>query len=416
MRILFSVSSWTGHYYAMFPLGWALRAAGHEVRVLCRPGDRDDVVRAGLVPVPVLDGPDMLTGARLLNVLSSFSGTWPYPTPPPHPDSGEPVDDAFDLQSWLAGYWARATESSRAGTDAAVRYARDWQPDLVVHDQLSLDGPLVAAVLGVPQVMHLWGPVGPADSFGPVGGEEAGRPADPSDAFGRHGAGEFDHGRADLILDPCPGPLAAGLGKRVLPIRYVPYNGPGDDPGPGALPAPTGRRRVCVVWGRSATRTFGPVANKLPEVVRAATDHGADVLLLARPDDAAAAGELPENVTAMCEVPMSLVLDGCDAVVHYGGAGSAMTALVAGLPQLSVPIGLDQDLVAARLAATGAACTVPGPIADVESIGNALAAVLEGPQHAEAAEKLAAAVAAMPPPAAVVADLESLVASRARAA
>ncbi|ALE82585.1 nucleotide disphospho-sugar-binding domain-containing protein [Pseudonocardia sp. HH130629-09] len=410
MRVLFAISSWTGHYFPMVPLAWAMRAAGHDVRVLCRPSDQADVTAAGLIPVPALDGLDLLRGARLLNVMSLLQGTWPYPQPPPHPDTGEAMDPAgFDIAAWHAENMPAMVASSRAGTDAAVAFGRSWAPDLVVHDQLSLEGPLVSAVTGAPSVLHLWGPAGTADAFAPVGGEQAGLPQDLSDAFTRYGAGTLSHDLADHVLDPCPPPLRTAVAGRDAGIRYVPYNGPGA--APLDLPEPDGRRpRVCVIWGRSVTRTFGPVVNRLPQAVRAAADLGAEVLLLARPEDARDAGPLPDGVRPFHEVPLSLVLPGCDAVVHYAGAGSVMTALTAGVPQLSVPCGFDQPMVAERLSATGAGLHVHNLDADAATLGGALEKLIGQPSYADAARDLAQRCAAMPSPAEVVADLEALAA------
>jgi UDP:flavonoid glycosyltransferase YjiC (YdhE family) len=415
MRVLFAVSSWPGHYFPMIPLGWALRGAGHDVRVLCTPSDVDAVTGAGLTPVPVLDGLDALRGARLINVLSAYLGDWPYPVPPPHPDTAEPLDlSTFDFARWQEETGPELAELSRHSTDAAVRYARGWRPDLVVHDQQSLEGPLVAAVTGVPDVLHLWGPVGTHDAFGPVAeGQQPGQasmPKDPSEAFARHGAGEMSYDHIDHVLDPCPAAIRPAVHGNRVPIRYVPYNGPGS--APLDLPEAVGRPRVCVIWGRSATRTFGRAVNKLPQVVEAATALGAEVLLLASPEDARGSGPLPETVHPMLDVPLSLVLPGCDAVVHYGGGGVTMTAVTAGVPQVSLPCGFDQPLIAGRVTAAGAGLDIPNHAADAAAVEVALGKVLGDPSFALAARELAAESAAMPSPAEAVAVLERLAGGR----
>src|SRR5438270_52682 len=38
MRVLFTTSAWSAHYYMMVPLAWALRSAGHEAVVAGLPG------------------------------------------------------------------------------------------------------------------------------------------------------------------------------------------------------------------------------------------------------------------------------------------------------------------------------------------------------------------------------------------
>jgi UDP:flavonoid glycosyltransferase YjiC (YdhE family) len=65
MRVLFTVSSWATHYAAMVPIGWALQAAAHEVRVLCSPSQVATLTGAGFIPVPLLDSPEDEVRLRL---------------------------------------------------------------------------------------------------------------------------------------------------------------------------------------------------------------------------------------------------------------------------------------------------------------------------------------------------------------
>src|SRR5438093_215538 len=87
MRVLFTTWAWPSHYFPQVPLAWALRSAGHEVRMTSQP--------------------ELLT--TMLN-------------------SGLP------------------------------EFGRWWRPDLVVYDPITYAGPLVARLLGVPAVRHLFGP------------------------------------------------------------------------------------------------------------------------------------------------------------------------------------------------------------------------------------------------------------------
>lgn len=413
MRVLFAVSAWPGHYFPLVPLGWALRAAGHDVRVLCAESEVDPVSRAGLTPVPVLRGLDLLLGARLINLLGAHRGNWPYPAPPLHPRTGEPLDLAsFDFGAWHEELRPVLLEHATRSTDAAVSYARDWRPDLVVHDLMSVEGPLVAKVAGVPDVLQLWGPVGTGDDYSPVGGgaPEPAVPVDTSGAFARYGVGEMGFHHVDHVLDPCPAQLCPNGPEPRIPSRYVPYNGPGS--APLDVPPRDGRPRVCVVWGRSATRTFGATVNKMPQVVAAATGLGCEVLLLASPADARECGPLPESVHVRTDLPLSLVLPGCDAVVHYGGGGATMTSVVAGVPQLALPCGFDQTLMARRITGSGAGLDIPNWEADAEGIGGALHRLLTEPAFTESAADVASSANELPAPAEAVLALRDLVAGR----
>ncbi|MFJ5233533.1 nucleotide disphospho-sugar-binding domain-containing protein [Kitasatospora sp. NPDC088391] len=414
MRVLFTVSDWPGHWSAMVPLGWALQAAGHEVRVVCAPSQEEPLARAGLTAVPVLEGWDMASQGRLHNYVSARDGQWRFAALPPHPETGEPLARLadFDLGAWYAGHFPTLVEQGRRSTDAAVGFARWWRPDLVVHDQLSLEGPLVGRVLDVPAVLHLWGPVGPADE----GEGLIMLPPDYSGAFPRHGVGQYGPQHYAHVLDPCPPAVAPSLGgAERLPVRFVPYNGPGAVPGWLAeLPE---RPRVCVVWGTSVSEMFGEVSFTVPKVVEALSGLDVEVVLtLTGADRDRMEGRLPEGARLLERVPLHLLLPHCDLVVHHGGAGCVMTALAAGIPQLALPNGLDQHLNADRIAAAGIGLGLPNATAGVTEIRAAAERLLRDPAHRAAAERLRAENEARPAPADLVRTLEQLAARQPAAA
>ena len=53
LRILMSTWGWRSHFYGLVPLGWALQAAGHEVRVASHPALVPAITAAGLAAVPL---------------------------------------------------------------------------------------------------------------------------------------------------------------------------------------------------------------------------------------------------------------------------------------------------------------------------------------------------------------------------
>jgi UDP:flavonoid glycosyltransferase YjiC (YdhE family) len=408
MRVLFTVSNWPGHYASLIPMGWALQAGGHEVRVLCAESEVGNLNRAGLSPVPLLSGWELDFQARLQNFLNVRTGVWPYPFLPLHPVTGVPLAEVgdFDLGAFMAAERAASVEVARHSTDAAVEYAREWDPDLVVHDPVSFEGRLVAAVLGIPAVLALWGPVGTHE-------DEPGlklTPVDFSKAFERYGLPELSQDDITHVLDPCPDRLAPPTTAQRIPVRYVPYNGPGHLPPRWATARDADRPLVCVVWGNSATRIFPPGCFIMPRVLEALAAVDADVLVTANEADVRALGAVPDNVRVGTDIPLHLVLPGCSAVVHYGGAGCAMTAVAAGVPQLILPQGFDQPMIARRLAATGAARMIANHDATVEGIQEAVTALLTESRHAQAARRLGAEATDRPTPADVVAVLESLAA------
>ena len=212
MRVLMSVSAWPGHYFPMVPLARELGMAGHEVRVLCAPSQAAPVRAAGLTPVPVLGGLDMVLQARLSHYWQAQAGAWPYPWLPVHPVTGEHLSDLadFDFPAYRAEHKAATLAATAASFDAAAEVAKQWRPDLVLHDRLSLEGLLAARVANVPAVAHLWGPVGTAE-------EGALRlvPGDPTRSFERHGAGEAGEEPYRYVIDPCPDGLRPPVGSAV---------------------------------------------------------------------------------------------------------------------------------------------------------------------------------------------------------
>ncbi|MDW6062599.1 DUF1205 domain-containing protein [Streptomyces sp. FXJ1.4098] len=412
MRVLFVVSNWPGHWFSMVPLGWALQAAGHDVRVVCAPSQAEPVGRAGLTPLAVLDAPDLAFMARLLNYSAAQGGRWPYRELPPHPVTGHPVAslDEFEPGAWLRDHHEQLIDMARRSTDAAVAFGRWWRPQLVVHDLLSLEGPLVGRVLAVPALLHLWGPVGPDDRVRGVPLV----PLDTSRAFQRYEVGALRRETYEYAIDPCPAGAAPPLTAHRIPVRHVPYNGPGAmPPWLQALPesgASFGRPRVCVVWGTSVSVTFGPGSFAVPKVVEALAELDVEVLLTVTGADRERIGTLPPGVRLLEHTPLHLLLPSCDLVVHHAGGGCAMTGLAAGVPHLMLPCGLDQETIADRIVAAGAGIALPNATADVPAIRAAARALLGDPSYRATALRLQEEMAAGPHPSALVSRLEELAA------
>jgi UDP:flavonoid glycosyltransferase YjiC (YdhE family) len=96
-------------------------------------------------------------------------------------------------------------------------------------------------------------------------------------------------------------------------------------------------------------------------------------------------------------------------VVHHGGTGTVLGALAAGLPQLVLPQGADQFVNADVLAETGAGAKLVGEEITADTIAVVAGHLLDDPAAREIAGKVAAEIADMPAPAAVVERLTELV-------
>ena len=90
----------------------------------------------------------------------------------------------------------------------------------------------------------------------------------------------------------------------------------------------------------------------VPRVVRALAGLDVEVVVAVLESQRELFTEMPANVRSVGPVPLHLLLPTCDAIIHQGGGGTLMTALVSGLPQLVVPTFPDQAFSARQLAAS----------------------------------------------------------------
>lgn len=384
MRILFTPWAWSPHYFPMVPLAWALRNAGHEVRVASSPSLVDVITDSGLPAVSVGSDIDFIAAVR------------EHMAVPPG------VLDA-------AGYEAlRAPKGPRAGrmflalaealADDLVDFARAWGPDLVVHTPSAFIGPVVAAACGVPNVRHLKVPdiaAGTGDTMREL----------LAPLCHRFGVEHIDP-LGVLTIDPIPEAMRQPVTYARQPMRYIPYNGSGTVP--DWLLEPPKQRRVCVTWGTTLGQ-LNPALMLGGRMVEAAAALDVEVVAampaethhLVDPD-------LP-NLRLVAGLPLNLLLPTCDAIIHQGGAGTTMTSVVSGAPQLIVPQMPEQVFNARRVVAGGGGVAVMPEDADVGTVRDTLARLLDEPAHRRSAADLAASANAMPIPPEVVDVLERLV-------
>ncbi|MFI6346453.1 nucleotide disphospho-sugar-binding domain-containing protein [Streptomyces sp. NPDC050560] len=396
MRVLFTTTNWKGAYFCMVPLGWALNAAGHEVRVLCAPSQADAVRSAGLAPVPALGDIDMMVFERMARHAEARADDG---LPVLHPVTGRPLasPDEYDAEVEGAAFLRECEDITRSNRDAAVACARAVRPDLVVHDLMSLEGPLAARVTGVPAVYH---------SPGMFGAYETGLD-DTVGSFAHHGVAPWEPSQVSHFIDPTPRSLAQDAGDAVrLCSGYVPYNGPGEvAPWMWERPA---RRRVCLLWSNSALEIYGPSMPALRHVVQAVRAHGAELLLTASARQVAVLGELPDGVRVLRQCPVNLLLDSCDALIHQGSVNPMMAGAVAGLPQLMLPLTDDQSEMSRRYEKAGAGLRVPGLTARYDAVHRAVGRLLGDDALRSAARTVRDDGARRPRVCALVAPLERL--------
>ncbi len=285
-----------------------------------------------------------------------------------------------------------------------VEFGREYRPDLLIWEPFNLAAPVAAAALGVPGVLQLWGP----DSSVTLS-------LDTETVIGplaaRYGLGAPDVGLTGrLTLDPVPPPMQVPLSGPSQPVRFVPYNGPAVLP--DWLRRPAGRPevpRVCVTAGTMMAGARLDGLMDLSAIIGAVAALDAEVVVLVDPAQRARLGPVPDNVRlAAAPLALRLVLPTCAALVQQGGAGTTMTGLCLGVPQLILPQVSDQHFNAERLAATGAGTWLAPEQASSGQIRDLVGGLLGDGRWRERAALMRERVNERPAPAALVPVLTEL--------
>jgi UDP:flavonoid glycosyltransferase YjiC (YdhE family) len=112
------------------------------------------------------------------------------------------------------------------------------------------------------------------------------------------------------------------------------------------------------------------------------------VLLTAHPHQLPSA--LPAGVRYFGFVPLSALLPRAAAVIHHGGMGTLGQALAAGLPQVTVPVALDQFDNSRRLHRLGVSVNLHSAEYRPERVSRLVRALLESPTVADRCRHFAA--------------------------
>ncbi|MFJ9520155.1 nucleotide disphospho-sugar-binding domain-containing protein [Kitasatospora sp. NPDC101801] len=382
LRVLVTASGWPTHYMAMVPLAWALRAAGHEIRVAAQPSMRPAVVRSGMPMVPV--GPDV-------DYLAVRRRTLPQERADGTPGTAEDIRAAAEADDGgLFGAWAEATG---AALDDTVAFARAWRPDLVIGDTMAPAGLVAAHVLGVPGVRHLWGP----DILGSEGGEKL-LDILPGywEPYRRHGLDLRGTDPAHRTVSPCPPSLQAPPAPTRLQLRWPPYNGPGTVP--DWADRPGDRPRIALTWGTSTTGVLDGGGTPPAEVLAGLAGLDAEIVVAVTAEERERLGTPPPGVRVLENLPLHVLLPGCALLVHQGGFMTALTAAHHGVPQLLLPQLPNQISDAEVLAGSGAARVLPTGRTSAAEVRAAAEEVLGEGSYAEAARRLRAEILAQPTP------------------
>ena len=362
-RVLFTSCPAYGHLLPMLPLIRAAERAGHDVRVATGPDLLGPLAARGLDVRAV--------GPTWQEAWSAHQTVWADP-------------DLPDDQKMMDGVVALFGGPALARLNDLVVMAQEWRPDIIVHEVLEAAGSLLARSLGVPGVVHGFGPMFPfyAELLGPTGAV----------------IGEPDlwaQASSEQALDICP-PSLQPEGPPPWPDA-TPLRPSAGEPGqvpPRVAEALAADRPV-------AYFTLGTVKNAEAADFKAgltalADYEGAVIATTGRPIGPDELGPLPGNVIVEQFVPQAPVLERASLLVSHSGSGTMLGGLVHGVPQVALPRGTDQPQNAALLARAGAGLVVAPEDFAVDTIQAAVSSVTGDPAFRIAAERVRDEIAAMP--------------------
>jgi MGT family glycosyltransferase len=221
-----------------------------------------------------------------------------------------------------------------------------------------------------------------------------------------------------LTLSPFPPAIASGSDwprPTLHRYRLVPFDRSGAESAPDwLLPRPGAPLVYATLGTAQSTRSVEQSRTDLLGIfVAGLRDEPLNlVVTVGRDGDPAQLGPQPPHVRIERYVPQSLLLPRCALAVCHAGSGTVLGALAAGLPMVLTALGADQPENAARCAAAGVARVIAPADLSPAAVREAVRAVLGDPTYKQAAERVQAEMAALPPLEHVVGLLERLARER----
>ncbi|SFO56471.1 nucleotide disphospho-sugar-binding domain-containing protein [Amycolatopsis rubida] len=344
MRVMLMVLPTRTHVYSMAPVGWALAAAGHEVRFVGQRNPREvaSFAETGLDAMWFGDELDLARHRRLqVDRNNARQGDFRISESRPERYTDEYVRNVYE--HWVDVFRWTTPDSL---LDELVVFARQWQPDLVVWDPVIYAAPIVAHALGVPHLRM----IDAADQTARIGAQyrdrRASRPEDTSPdpfvtwmsaAVGRFGADYDETLRYGVRTIDChPSYLRYdGVDVDYVPARFVPQDKPAAIPS-WVLEQPE-RPRVMLALGSSDRQVPGIAETAAGDLLDGLAGLDIEVIATADASRLASVRAIPDNVRAVDPVPMNELLASCSAIVHQGDGATIGSAVVHGVPQLVIP-------------------------------------------------------------------------------
>ncbi|WP_328618190.1 activator-dependent family glycosyltransferase [Amycolatopsis sp. NBC_00355] len=399
MRVLLTTYAERTHFLMMVPLAWALRTAGHDVRVAVQPKLAGAVTGAGLTAVPVGHDRDLWDLLRRTGPEHLFGVETGWPAPYDTAALSTP-----DWDHVLRGYRDIAVRWHKTSNvpliNDLVDFAQWWRPDLVLWEPTTYAGAIAAKACGAAHGRILIG----EDVFGLTRDHFLRlRPSGAPDplgewlgAYAEKYGGEFseDMVTGQFTIDQLPASLRHRASLEHVPMRYVNYGGAAVVP--DWLSTPPSRPRIALTMGLTAHDRTGGYPVDLQDVLDAV--DGLDVELVATVTPETRLSRVPSRTRLVPFVPLTSLLTTCSVAIHHAGVGTLASTALRGIPQLTLPWDVDQPTLGARLAAQDAGISIHATEATTEGIRDALVRLLHEPAYTKGAAHLRDEMLAMPTP------------------
>jgi glycosyltransferase (activator-dependent family) len=418
MRILFTTHPEKTLFLSMVPLAWALRTAGHEVRVASQPAFADTITQAGLTAVPV----GRQVAADRLLLAQGVTAELIEENRPGLPEPYNIVEDP-DGADWDETLYAFADAvdgvkfETFAITTSLVNFARHWQPDLIIWDPLTHAGPIAAKACGAAHARLLFG----IDVFGlsrehflclraRQAPEDRGDPlADWLGGYARKYGAEFteDMTTGHFTIDQIPRSLQVEADLDYLRARYVPYGGAAVIP--PWLQAPAERPRIALTLGTTATEHYAGYTIPLSDVLDSLSDLDVEVVATVAESEQRKLTHVPDNARIVSYVPLHALAPTCSAAIHHAGFGTLNTFAQHAIPQLTIPFHFDEPILGRKLAGQGAGLEIDPSQATGDNVRDSVWRLLNESTFRQGAEGLRDEMLALPTPNQLVGEIEELI-------
>ncbi|OEU85649.1 hypothetical protein DB35_13360 [Streptomyces abyssalis] len=372
MRVLFVGGGSPATIFGIVPLASAVRNAGHEVFMAGNEAMVPYITGAGLPALSVADH----------EIKHYMAREW---------DDRFDTENHQDMMGFIGSWFARLGADGFASLRKVVE---TWRPDLLVGGTMSYAAALLSAELKVPYVVQAWG----LDEWT---GTDAAAERVLAPELRELGLDRLPE--PDLRIGICPPSIASPDSRDDLLMRWMPGNLQGRlEPW---MYSRAERPRVCLTAGSRADHERGFKFLKTLSERIAPLD--VDIVIPA-PEELAA--ELRAAIPGVRTgwIPLNVVMPTCDLVVHHAGGATTMTALTSCVPQLVIPETPVFMPPVQRLADFGAGLAIPEAEATDSAVAEACRAILSDGDFTVRARALAAEIAELPSPAALLPRLERL--------